>query len=135
MLSRPFDSDLVRAGLSPRIGQLNPQVLGKIASGQRRGILDYLLIVSRSDDVAAALARAGTEIEDAIGSLHNVRIMFHDENRVPQIAQVMKDLDQPVRIAAVQANGWLIEHVQRSHQARPQRSCELDSLRLTARQS
>ena len=130
-----FDFDLLRAGFSTCIRQLDPQILGKVTPRERRRILGYLLIVSRGNHFATALACTRTKIQNAVRSPHDVGIVFHDEDRISQVAQIMKDFDQPVCVAAVQANRWLIEHIQRSHQARPQRSCELDSLRLAPRQS
>ena len=45
----------------------------------------------------------------------------------------MQDLDEPVRIAAVEADGRLVEHVQRADQTRTERCRELNALRFSAR--
>ena len=41
----------------------------------------------------------GPRIKNPVGRSHDVGIVLDDKNRVPQIPEVMKDFDQPVRIA------------------------------------
>ena len=82
---------------------------------------------------AAVFSGAGAEVENAVGGAHDVGIVLDDEDRVSQVAQVVQDLDQPMRVAAVQADGRLVEHIERADQARSERSCELDALRFAAR--
>ena len=87
----------------------------KIASGQRFRVLKDLVVGAGRDYFTAGLARAGAEVEDAIGCLHDVGIVFNDEDRVPEIAQVMKNFDKAMSVARVEADRGLIEHVERSH--------------------
>ena len=44
----------------------------------------------------------------------------------------MKNMDQTGRVARVQANGRLVQHIERTHQPRTQRRGELNALRLAA---
>ena len=97
------------------------------------GILQDLVVGARADDFSAIFSRARAEIENAVGGAHDVGIVLDHENRVSQVAQVVQDLDQPVRIAAVQADGRLVEHIQRAHQPRTQRSRKLNALRFASR--
>ena len=46
--------------------------------------------------------------------------MFDDQHCVAKIAQRLENINQPLRIARVQADGRLIEHVQGAHQVRPE---------------
>ncbi len=46
----------------------------------------------------------------------------------------MQDVDQPRGIAAVQPNRRLVQHVERAHQPRAQRRCQLNPLRFAAAQ-
>src|SRR5262249_22064311 len=91
-----------------------------------------LRVSSGGDHFAAVFARAWPEVDDVVRRLHDLRIVLDHEDAISQIAQVMQDLDQPVGIAAVESNGWLVEHIQRSNQARTERSRELNTLRLSA---
>ena len=59
--------------------------------------------------------------------------MLDDKNRIPDIAQPLQNLNQPLPIAGMQSNGGLIEHIESSHQRGPKCSRKLDALRLTAR--
>ncbi len=69
-----------------------------------------------------------------IGRTQHVRIMLHHKNRVAQIAQFFKDVNQPRGVARVQSDRRLIQHIQRAHQPRAERRRELNPLRLAARQ-
>ena len=64
----------------------------------------------------------------------HVGIVLHHQNRVSQVAQLFQDADQPRRVPRVQPDRRLIQHIQRAHQLRPQRSRQLNPLRLAARQ-
>ena len=46
----------------------------------------------------------------------------------------MQDRHQPRRVPAVQSDGRFVQHVQRAHQPRSQRRCQLNPLRLAAAQ-
>jgi hypothetical protein len=65
--------------------------------------------------------------------VHDIAIVFDHQNRIAQIAQIVQDLDQAVRVPAMQSDRWLVEHIKRSHQARAQRCRQLNALRFTAR--
>ena len=126
------DANLLRAGLAALRRNLNVQFVGEIASGERvRELLDFF-VGSRADDFAAAFAGARAEIENVVGGAHDVGIVLDDENGVSQVAQAVQDLDQPVGVAAVQADGRLVEHVERADQTRAERGCQLDALRFAA---
>ncbi len=60
--------------------------------------------------------------------------MLHHQNRISQIAEIVKNVDQPVSIPAVQPNRRLVEDVKRSHKPRPERCRELNALCLSARE-
>jgi len=59
-------------------------------------------------------------------------VVLHHHNGIAQLAQLFQNPDQPSRVAAVQADGRLVEHVTRAHQSRPQAGGKLDALRLAA---
>ena len=104
----------------------------KITARERSRIPQNLLVSSRRHQLAAVFSRARTKIENPVRRAHDVRIVLHHQNRISQIAQVLQDLDQPVRVAAVQPNRRLVQHIQRAHQPRSQRSRQLNPLRLAS---
>ena len=77
-------------------------------------------------------AGAGTKVHDVVRGHDGVGVVFDDEERVAEVAQAFEDFDQAVGIARVQANGRLVEDVERADQAGAERSGKLDALGLTA---
>ena len=61
--------------------------------------------------------------------------MLDNEDGISQIAKVVEDFDEPVRITGVQTDGRLVENVKRADQARAERSCQLYALGLASGQS
>ena len=69
-----------------------------------------------------------------IGDPDHVGVVFDDEHGVALIAELAKDVDQPLVVARVQADRRLVEHVERADQRRAERRREVDALRFAARQ-
>ena len=63
---------------------------------------------------------------------NRIGIVLDDQQGVAQIAQALQNFDQAVRVARMQADGRLVEHVERADQMRAQRSGQLDALRFAA---
>ena len=60
--------------------------------------------------------------------------MFDDEHGVAEIAERFEDVDEPLRIARMQADGRLVENVECADEMRTERSRELNALRFAAGQ-
>ena len=80
-----------------------------------------------------------TEIDDPIGFRDDVKIVLDDDDRVTGIHQPVEYAHQLGHIRHVQADSWLVEHIQsppvgRDRRARRLRQFrhQLDPLRLTA---
>ena len=129
----PSQFDLPARARSPRRGRLDAQLAIEITSGERCRIVPDLVIRPTGNQPTAVLACARAKVEDAIRRAHDLDIVFHYENRVAQVAQVVQDLDEPCGVAAMQSDGRLIENVKRADQPRSQRGRELDTLCLAAR--
>src|SRR6185312_14116220 len=56
--------------------------------------------------------------------------MFNYQDGISQVPKFVKDVDQPVGIAAVQSDRGFIQYVECAHQPRAKRRCKLNSLRL-----
>ena len=123
------------AWLTPRRWKLNAKLSRKVAAGKRGWSFQDLVVSPGGDYLAAAFSGARSEIENTIGSPHHVGIVLNHQDCVSQVAQVVQDLDQAVSIAAVQADGRLIQHVQGSDQTRSQRSRQLNALCFASRES
>ena len=84
------------------------------------------------EELAAQLARAGAQIEQMVGGAENVGVVLDDDDGVAQVAQLFKNADQAGGVAGVQADGRLVEDIERAHQLRAERGGELNALRLAA---
>ena len=113
---------------------LDAQLLIEITPRERSWIVRNLVVGAGRDNASAILAGSRPQIDDAVGVPHDLRVMFHHQHGVPQVAQAMQDLDQAGRVSTVQPDGRLVEHVERADQSRAQRGCELNALRLATGQ-
>ncbi len=89
---------------------------------------------SGEQQASAVLARSRSQIDHVIGGGDRVGIVLDDQDRVAQIAQALQDFDQAVRVARMEPDRRLIEHVQRADQMRAERGRQLNALRLAAGQ-
>src|ERR1700686_2068513 len=115
------DAEFVQPRLAAFRRNLDVKFVGKITASERVRHLYDVAVGARGDDSSAIFSSARAEVENAVGGAHDVGIVLDDEDGVSQIAQVMQDLDEPVRIAAVQADRRLVEHVQCADQTRAER--------------
>ena len=97
------------------------------------GILLDLLGRSLGDDAPAVRASARTDVDDVVGRVHRVLIMFDDNQRIAEVAQVLERREQAVVVALVQADARLVEDVEDALQARADLRREADALGLAAR--
>src|SRR3954468_13939096 len=78
---------------------------------------------------------AWTDVENAVGSLHHLWIVFDDDQRVACLLQPMHHTDHAAHIARMQTDRGLIEYEQSIDERCAQRSRQIDSLNFAARQS
>ncbi len=114
-----------------RQGPAPAQVIGR----QRSMTVAQLGRCAVEDDLAAALARARTHIDDAVRLEHDLRVVFDHQQRIAGIAQPLHDGDHALHVARMQSDRRLIEHEQRVHQRGAQRRGQIDALDFTAGQS
>ena len=87
------------------------------------------------DDLAAAHAGAGAEIDDVVGRPHRVFVVLDDDDRVAQVAQLRERVEQPVVVARVQADRRLVENVEHADQAAADLAGQADALRSRRRRA
>ena len=83
-------------------------------------------------DPAAVTPGPRAEVEQSIGAGDYVPIMFHQQQRVTQIAQSRQRLHQALRVARVEADRRLVEHVQHAGEPAANLAGQPDALRLAA---
>ena len=64
-------------------------------------------------------ARAGADFEDVIRGTNRVGIVLDHDHGIAQIAQPLQRLDHFDVVFGMQPDAWFVQHVQHSHQARP----------------
>src|SRR5208282_461059 len=134
MRARAGDAEFVRSWLAALRWNLDVKFIGEITAGERVRHLYDLVVGAGANDFSAIFSGARAQVENAVGGAHDVGIVFDDQDRVSQIAQVVQDLDQAVCIATVQADGRLVKHIQGADETRTERSSKLNSLRLATGQ-
>ena len=79
---------------------------------------------------------AGTRphIDDEIRRPDGVFIVFHNDDGIADIAQVLESGDQTVVVALVQSDGWLIQHIHDAGQTTTNLGSQPDALGFTAGQ-
>ena len=89
---------------------------GKIRAGERRLELRDAARRPFCDDVPAAAARAGADVDEMIARAHQRFVVLDDDHRVALLLQVAQRGDEPLVVARVQADRRLIEQVQHADQ-------------------
>ncbi len=106
----------------------------QVLTGEGAGVGADRLRAAEEHHLAAALAGAGTEVEDPVGLEHDLRVVLDHDQRVARIAQPLHDPDHALHVARVQADGGLIQHEQRVDERGAERGGEVDALHLPARE-
>ena len=65
------------------------------------------------DDAAAAAAALGPEVDDPVGLGDDVEVVLDDHHGVAGVDQPVQHADQLLDVGHVQADGGLVEHVER----------------------
>ena len=120
------------AGLAAMARDGDGEAAGEIFSGDGVGVGGDFGDGARGEDVAAELARAGAEVEEVVGGADDGGVVLDDEDGVAEVAQGVEDADELGGVAGMQADGRLVEDVERADEARAERCGELDALRFSA---
>ena len=65
--------------------------------------------------------------------LHHLDVMFHDHERIAEVTQTVKRVQEFCGIAFVKADGRFIKHVQDAFEAAADLASQTDALGFTAR--
>ena len=85
-----------------------------------------------ADDFAAAHAGAGAEVDEVVGRPHRVFVVFDDDDRVAQVAELGERVEQPLVVARVQADRRFVEDVQHADEAAADLAGQANALRFAA---
>src|SRR5690606_10586235 len=86
-----------------------------------------------SATVAAVDAGTGTDVEDIVGGEDGVLVVLDDDDRVAEVTQTLQGFEQACIVALVQADGWLVEHIEHAGETRADLAGQTDALAFAAR--
>ena len=86
---------------------LGRQMLGRVAARLPGDLLGRPF----GNDLAAARAALGTEVDDPVGGLDHVEIVLDHDDRVAVVAQSMEHRQQHFDVVEMQARRGLVENV------------------------
>ena len=129
-----------------RAGQADPAVIGRAAAAvgaetapagqiiarQAVGRLLHLGGRALKDDLAAAFAGPGPDLDDLVGRANDRLFVFHDDHRVAAVAELLDGGKQLMDVAGMKADRRLVEHVEHVYQARTQRGGQRHAADLAA---
>jgi hypothetical protein len=92
--------------------RLAPQDSIQVLPGGRAPGRGDLLRRALGDDPPAAVATLRSEVDDPVGGLDDVEVVFDDQHGVAAIDEPMEDLEELLDVREMQAGGRLVEHVQ-----------------------
>jgi hypothetical protein len=101
-------------------------------SGQRRGVPQEALQRPRVHDLATVLPRPRSDVDHEVGGADRLLIVLHDDQRVAEVTQPHEGVYEPAIVPVVQTDGGLVEHVEDTHQPRPDLGRQPDALGLAA---
>ena len=94
-------------------GRLDVQNFSQEATRVAFGNLRNLLGRTRGHNGTTARASFGSEVNQSVGGLNNVKIMLNDKHRIPRIDKTLQNIKKLPHIFHMQARGGLVENVER----------------------
>ncbi len=118
--------------LAPLGRERDGALAGEILAGEALRMRHDLGRRSFRDDLAAMHARGRADVDDVVGLQDRVLVMFDDNHGIAEVAQVPERHEQPRVVALMQADGWLVEHIEHAGQPRADLRGEPDALAFAA---
>ena len=87
---------------------------------------------SAKDELAAALAAAGTDIEQVVRAANDGFLVLHHQQRVALVAQMMHDANETSHVARVQSHARFVHDEERIHERGPETGRKIHSLHFAA---
>ena len=82
------------------------QVAEGVAFARRRGVGN--VGGAFIDDFATQSTGIGTDVDEVVGSTHDVLVVFYDDHRIADVAQFFQDFYQTAGIARVQPDAGFV---------------------------
>ena len=125
---------LVFFGLAAFLGDRDGFLTGKITTGDRIGVLGDLFRSAGGDQAAAVFASAGTDVNQIIRGAHGVFVVFHYENGIFEVAEMLQGGDELIVVALMETDARLIQNIEDALEAGADLGGEADALSFPARE-
>ena len=130
---RPVYHDVFSIPRAAFFGQFDPPAAGQVIGRDSAG-LHNLLQRSGYHDLSAADTGSRPYVHDPVGIADHVFVVFHDNYRIPRVAQCLQTVDQFDIVALMQSDARFVEDIKHVDQFRPDLSRQPDPLALPAGQ-
>ena len=120
----------VRSGA--RLGDLDAQIAGQVAAGERLGVGCDLRSGALGDHLPAMDPGTGTHVHHQVGGADRLLVVLDHDDGVADVAQVVEGAQQPLVVALVQADGRLVQDVHDADQTGTDLAREANALGLAA---
>ena len=77
----------------------------------------------------------GADVDHPVGAAYRVLVVFDDNQRVAEIAQVVQGFDEAFVVTLVQADTRLVQYIEHIHQLRAYLRSQADTLALSTGQA
>ena len=134
MLSGPFDRQDIAVALSTGGGHRNAPLTAEVLTGHRLCTGHDLFHRTGTDHFPAVDAGAGADVDNVVCRPHGVFIVFHHNERVPQVPQLFQGRNELVVVLLLKTDAGLIEDVEDSGQSRTDLGGEPNALTFSAGQ-
>ena len=124
----------VSAGFFPLCRNRNFQFSAQIGSGNRIRIFHQFFCRPDGHQFAAVFPRSRSDVHHTVRRPHGVLIMFHHNQSIAKIPQVIQRLQQFVIVSLVQSDAGFIQNICHPHQAGADLRRQTDPLRLASGQ-
>ena len=151
VFARSFDGDFA-IPLSARSGELDAFASEEIVEGVASrtvgrggrcsvggvgsvGFIGKVSIVASPNHLSPQTSGFRANVDDVVGSAHDVFVVFHHNDRIAHIAEFLKHVDKAFGVARVQTDGGFVEDVETAHQTTAEGGGEIDALAFSSRQT
>src|SRR5690606_12550853 len=112
VLARALDDEALAVALTAA-GRHGDLLVATQVRGRQRALVSHQLVGrAERDDLAAVHARAWAQVDDVVGRAHRLLVVLDDDERVTEVAQVVKRAKQALVVARVQADRRLVQDVE-----------------------
>ena len=85
------------------------------------------------DDFSAEAAGAGAEVDEVVRGGDGVLVVLDDDEGIPLVAEGDEGFEEGCVVARMEADGWLVEHVEHAAEVGAELGGEADALGFAAR--